>query len=296
MYSKQRQRVKNYKDMVSSYYAVVTEPYRQFWGDFFHPAIFENQNDDIKTALLRTHKRFIQDSKLNRGDIAIDLGCGIGSLSCFIATNVGCNVIGVNISDFQLKKARKLAEDEGAHNVVFKNLDIMEVQRLENKFDAAFLIDVGCHLPSKEKALRNIFEILNKGGRLVITDWLQKDSLNFFEKELLIEPFDKYWNLPYMESFGGYKKLFKKIGFKIIKADDVSTQTKKNWDMFYNIALREIKDMNFKKMISYIKNPSILKQGKKSIQIAKNQFYANIFTKLCFDAGVFKYGYFVLEK
>lgn len=294
MYSKQRQRIKNYNCMVSSYYNVVTEPYRQFWGDFFHPAIFENPNEDIKTSLLKTHKRFIQDSKLKPDDIAIDLGCGIGSLSCFISTNVGCKVIGINISNFQLKKARKLAK--GVNNVVFKNLDIMDVNRLKKNFDAAFLVDVGCHLPDKEKALRNIFEILNKGGRLVIADWLQKHSLNSFEKELLIEPFNKYWNFPYMNSLENYKKFFKKIGFKIIRAEDVSEQTKKNWDMFYDIALREIRNMNFKKMVSYIKNPLILKQGKKSIRIAKNQFYANVFTKLCFEAGVFKYGYLVGEK
>lgn len=296
MYSTQRERIKNYKGMVSFYYDVITEPYRQFWGDFFHPAIFENANYDIKTALFKTHKRFIQDSKLTPNDISIDLGCGIGSLSCFIAANVGCKVLGITISEFQLKQAKKLAKEKGINNVVFKNLDIMDIDKLENQFDAAFLIDVGCHLPDKEKALRNIFKILNKGGRLVIADWLQRDSLNSVEKELLIEPFNKYWNFPYMESLEGYKKLFKKLHFKIIKAYDVSEQTKKNWNMLYNIALREIKDMNLQKVISYLKNPLILKNIKKSIQVANNQLYANLFTKICFDAGVFKYGYFVLEK
>ena len=111
MHSGQKQRIKNYKDLVSSYYAVITEPYRQFWGDFFHPTIFENQHDDVKTALWKTHKRFIRDAQLRPDDSVVDLGCGIGSLSCFIAADVGCKVVGVNMSEFQLREARRLAKN-----------------------------------------------------------------------------------------------------------------------------------------------------------------------------------------
>ena len=58
MYSTKSQRIKNYKSMVSTYYDVITQQYPQFWGEFFHPAIFENPNDVIKTALLKTNRRF----------------------------------------------------------------------------------------------------------------------------------------------------------------------------------------------------------------------------------------------
>ncbi len=269
----------------------------QFWGEHFHEAFFDNPHDDFDKALLKTHQLFLADSKLHSDDVCIDIGCGIGSFSRFVAANIGCKVLGVNISDYQLKKARKLTKDKKVDNVLFKNVDIMQLdKKVKRKFDGAFFIDVGCHLPDKKKALKNIYQVLNKGSRVVMTDWLQRNSLNSFEKELLIEPFNHYWNYPYMESFEGYKKHFKKIGFKIIKAQDVTELTKKNWDMFYDISLREINNMTLKKMISSIKNPSILMQGKKPLQIAKNQFYANIFSKLCCDAGVFRYGYFVLEK
>ncbi len=297
MYEGEARRIKSYKDMVSTYYSVATESYRRYWGDFFHPAIFEDPSDDIKTALLKTRRRFLRDSRLKPGDTAIDLGCGIGALSCFICAEARCNkVVGINITEFQLEKARKLARDEGMENVTFKNFDIMEVDRLEERFDAAFMIDVGCHLPDKGKALMNIHKILKKGGRLVVADWLQRDTLNAFEKELLIEPLNQYWNFPYMESVKGYKRLFRKAGFNIIKADDVSEQTRKNWQMFYDMAIKELNTMNLKKIITYVSSPPVLKRGMKSIQIAKNQFYASMFTKICYDAGVFRYGYFVVEK
>jgi ubiquinone/menaquinone biosynthesis C-methylase UbiE len=296
MYLKQNERTKNYKDMVSSYYAVITQPYRKLWGDFFHPAIFENPKDNLNTALRKTHERFIKDSKLKKGDRAIDLGCGIGSLSRFISKNAGCTVIGINMSKYQLKIAKKLTKQKATKNVEFKEQDIMHIDKIDDKFDAAFLVDVGCHLPDKEKALRKIFRILNKGGRLIIGDWIQKENISPFEKEILIEPFNNYWSFPYMESLKGYNKIARKIGFRTIMAKDVSKETEKDWEIFYDVAVKEIKSMNFKKMVSYIKNPSVILQGPKFIQIAKNQFYANIFTKICYDAGVFRYGYLVLEK
>ena len=54
--------------------------------------------------------------------------------------------------------------------------------------------------------------------------------------------------------------------------------------------------MDLQTMISYIKNPEVFKNASRSLAIAKNQFRGALFTKLCHDAGVFRYGYFVLEK
>ena len=197
---------------------------------------------------------------------------------------------------FQLQKAKKIVRQKKLHNVKFQYLDIMNLGKLHNKFDAAFSIAVNCHLPDKVKALKNIYKILKQGGRLVISDYLQKHTLNPFEKELLIEPFNHYWCYPYMESVEGYKKILKEVGFTIIKARDVSKQVKKNFDIYYDVALNEIKTMNYKKMLSYINNPAMLKNYRKYREIAKNQCYANLFGKICLEAGVFRYGYFVAEK
>jgi len=296
MASHEKRTLEDCREQVSLYYSVITEPYRRLWGDYFHPAIYENPEDSLETALEKTHRRFIRDSHIQSGGSALDLGCGIGSFSCLLAESANCQVVGVNICDFQLRKARALAKNKALENVVFENLEIMDVARLQKKFDAAFLIDVGCHLYDKEKALAKVYEVLRERGRLVIADWLERDHLNSFEKELLIDPMNRYWNFPYMESLGGYERFLKRIGFKIILAEDVSEQTRKNWERFYKIALDEVGTMSIKKLISYVANPSVIRHAKKSVQLAKNQFYANVFTKVCFEAGVFRYGYLVVEK
>ena len=296
MYSSQRQRTKNYEDMVTSYYEVVTGLFHNKWSPHFHEVFFQNSSESKQTAMKKTNKLFLQDSKLGPHDNAIDLGCGIGTFTCYVASEIGCDVTGINISKFQLQKAKKTARQKKLSNVKFQYIDIMNVSELHEKFDAAFSIAVNCHLPDKGKAIHNIYKILKPGGRLVMSDWLQKQTVNSFEKELLLEPFNRYWSYPYMESVEGYKKLLKKTGFTIIKAADVTKQVKKNFDIYYDIALNEVKTMSYKKMLSYINNPAMIKNYKKYRQIAKNQYYANLFGKICLEAGVFRYGYFVAEK
>jgi len=63
----------------------------------------------------------------------------------------------------------------------------------------------------------------------------------------------------------------------------------------YEMAIKEINNSNPVKWIAGTKNPSILKNGRGALQTAFNQFYGNILTKVCFDAGVFRYGYFVVR-
>jgi tocopherol O-methyltransferase len=298
MYDSEKKRIKNYKKMVSTYYSIITDLYIEFWDEHFHAAIWKNKNDSIEKALRNTHEMFASDSKLTKEDKAIDLGCGVGALSFFIAKNVGCNVTGLNLSKYQLKKANSMKKKMNIKNVDFVEMDIMDIDKeLKDKFDAAFLIDVGCHLPDKKSALKNIHSILNKNGRLVIADWLQRDNLNNFEKTTLIDTFNKYWALPYMISLSQYEKILNEVGFKIIKSKDVSNYVKNTWENFYKVTLKAINDMTLTKMLNIVRNPEIILSHRKiALEVIKTQAHANIFTKVCSDAGVFRYGYIVAEK
>ncbi|MDD5039562.1 MAG: methyltransferase domain-containing protein [Patescibacteria group bacterium] len=281
---------------VSYYYDVITNSYRSFWGEFFHPAIYENEHDDRVTALRKTHSRFIKDACLNPGDSFIDLGCGIGGLTCYVAQKCRCRGVGITISKYQIAQAKKLARVWQAGSTEFRLLDIIAVEQLGEKFDAAFLVDVGCHLPDKALAMKKIAAVLKPGGRLVIADWLQKEHPNALERELLLEPFNRYWHFPSMESLAGYKKIIRKAGMRVVQAEDVSIKTRKNWEFFYDLAVREVGKMDIEQVIRYVANPAVLRSPRRALATAKNQFYANSFTKLCFDAGVFRYGYIVCEK
>lgn len=297
MYAKKQDRIKSYKEMVSTHYSTTTDSYIAFWSEHLHAAIWKDRGDSIEEALRKTHEMLIEDAKISESDKVIDIGCGVGALSFFVAKTTGCHVTGINLSKYQLEKANATKKKMKIKNVDFLEMDVMNLNELEDKYDAAFLIDTGVHLPDKKKALVNIHKILNKGARLVITDWLQRDKLNDFEEAVFIEPLCKYWAFPYMISLPQYEKILNEVGFKIIKATDVSEDVKKTWEEFYKVALKSVNDMTLVKMSKLVRIPEIILEHKEiALKAMKTGVQTSVFPKICSDAGVLRYGYIVTEK
>ncbi len=106
------------------------------------------------------------------GEVCVDLGSGRGTDVLRMAESVGKIgfVYGVDISDGMLEKARKNADKFGATNVSFIR---SELEKLELPDKVADLVISNCtlnHASDKQAVWNEIFRILKKGGRFVISD------------------------------------------------------------------------------------------------------------------------------
>lgn len=123
-------------------------------------------------------------SKLKLGDVVVDFGSGAG-LDAFIAANkVGKTgkVIGIDMTEKMIEKARANAKKYGYKNVEFKLGDIENVP-LPNNF--ADVVTSNCVInlaPDKDKVFSEAYRILKKGGRIYLSDIVLLDTLN--EKQM----------------------------------------------------------------------------------------------------------------
>lgn len=284
----------NYIENSNKYYDLTTGAYISHFGEHLHLFIWP-KHLSRKKGIELTNRIYLSDGKLNPQSEVIDLGCGIGSLALLLKKKIGCNVTGININENQLKIAKKKSIKK---EVDFYLMDIMKL-KLNKKFDTAFLIGVDPHLPNKQKALKKIKMHLKKKGRIVMTAWLQGEKINYAQREFLINPLCKLGGFAYLETFDGYKKIFAKEKFKIIKFKDITTKVKRSVDEFYYYALELSKKCNsFKEILKISKITPIfkmLKRGDIKKQL-EDAFLGPIYLKMCIDAGIFKLGYFVLEK
>jgi ubiquinone/menaquinone biosynthesis C-methylase UbiE len=114
----------------------------------------------------------INYSGASDGEICVDLGSGRGADVMRLAETVGNNgfVYGIDISEGMLQKARNTAERLGITNVEFIYSSLENI-RLEHGI--ADLVISNCtinHSSDKQSVWNEVFRILKKGGRFVVSD------------------------------------------------------------------------------------------------------------------------------
>lgn len=116
---------------------------------------------------------------LKKGETVLDLGSGAG-IDVFLAANkVGTNgkVIGIDMTNKMVKKARNLAKEYGYKNVEFRLGEIENLPVEDNSIDVIISNCVINLSTDKLKTYKEAYRVLKPSGRILISDIVTQGEL-----------------------------------------------------------------------------------------------------------------------
>ena len=113
----------------------------------------------------------VADACFQAQDQVLDLGCGSGGPARYLASKVGCNVIGFDLSEEAVAVGNVLSERTALSDLVhLHKADAVEVPAEDATFTAGFTVHVGMFVADKKRFYGEAFRLLKPGSRFVVFD------------------------------------------------------------------------------------------------------------------------------
>jgi ubiquinone/menaquinone biosynthesis C-methylase UbiE len=109
----------------------------------------------------------------------LNVGCGIGVGSTYIAEKYGCHVVGVDISERMIEWSRQRAREERVEaKVEFRTADVLDLPFEAGRFDVVLAESVLIFVEDKARAIRECVRVTKPGGYVGLSEglWTEQPS------------------------------------------------------------------------------------------------------------------------
>ncbi len=207
---------------------------------------------------------------MEKGKSVLVVGCGMGTTPCYLAERYGVKVIGVDISEGMVTKAKERARRKGLEGKVeFRTADAQNLPFKDNLFDVVLSESVIAFVNDKVKAIKEYLRVTKPGGFIGLNEclWLKTPPTE------LAQYLYRVMGEPEFQSSESWQKLLKEAGLRNIKEKTYKITV-------INQFIEEIKTFEFRDfirawyrfLIGSLINPSYRKFIRETLRMPKSIF------------------------
>jgi tocopherol O-methyltransferase len=218
------------KEDIRHHYNLTTLFYRLLWGRHIHHGLW-SADESANVAQQKLTETLADEAGIRPGNRVLDVGCGMGSSSIYLAAERHCHVTGLTISPVQRQWAQWAARwhkiNERAR---FLCTDAEQVEFPPESFDVVWSIECTEHLFAKPHFFRRVADWLRPGGRVAICAWLagdRSDSDAVLEVHRVCEGF----LCPSLGTAEDYMGWMKEAGLNSLRFQDWTASVTRTWEI-----------------------------------------------------------------
>ncbi|OEL33046.1 putative tocopherol O-methyltransferase, chloroplastic [Dichanthelium oligosanthes] len=261
------------KEGIAGLYDESSGAWESIWGDHMHHGFYESGEAASMADHRRAQIRMIEealafaavsDDPEKKPKTVVDVGCGIGGSSRYLAKKYGAQCKSITLSPVQAERGNALAAAQGlSDQVSLQVADAMEQPFPDGQFDLVWSMESGEHMPDKRKVtffnsdwltadaehfeiyyqfVSELARVAAPGGTIIIVTWCHRNlepsetSLKSDEVNLLKRICDAYY-LPDWCSPSDYVSIAKSLSLEDIKTADWSENVAPFWPAVIKSAL-----------------------------------------------------------
>ena len=233
-------------ERIQQFYDSSSSLWEQVWGEHMHHGYYGadgKEKKDRRQAQIDLIEELLKWSQVQQAQNILDVGCGIGGSSLYLAQKFNANATGITLSPFQAARASERAGAAGlSSRTKFLVADAQATPFADDSFDLVWALESGEHMPDKTKFMQECYRVLKPGGKLIMVTWCHRPtdeqsggSLTADEQKLLQEIYRVYC-LPYVISLPEYEAIARNLCLQNIHTADWSTAVAPFWDVVIDSA------------------------------------------------------------
>lgn len=158
-----RRNAAHHYDLSDSLYALFLDTERQYSCAYWRPGI-----DDLDSAQAAKMAHVAAKLRLEPGQTILDIGCGWGGLALHLARLADVEVLGITLSEEQLRHARARASAEGLDRRV--RFELCDWREVEGRFDRIVSVGMFEHVgpPHYRRFLARCRALMSEDGLMLL--------------------------------------------------------------------------------------------------------------------------------